>query len=437
MRLTAYSLELIAYGTIPPQMKRCAIVTFGCKVNQYESQALQERLRGAGFQVVGPDDDAEVYVLNTCTVTETAYAEAARAVRKIHRRRPSAEIAVTGCAADSNRDEFLRMPGVNRVAVHDEKSALPLLLADPRLTPDDLKPSIFDLKISAFEGHTRAFLKIQDGCDLHCSFCIIPRVRGANVSRPLEEAVEEAERLVAAGYREIVLTGVHVGSFGKDKAGRSLIPDLVERMLAIRGIGRVRLSSIEANEVDDRLIDTMRDGGGRFCPHFHLPLQSGDGDVLRAMRRRYSPAGFLRTVDRIREKIDEPSFTTDVIIGFPTETDEAFQRTLDLCRRVEFSRIHIFPYSRRRGTDASLMPDLPAPIKKRRFAELQALASEFTASYAAKFIGREVEVLVEDPGPPARGYTERYLKAALPSGSNGAIIRTRAEVVRDGGLECA
>jgi threonylcarbamoyladenosine tRNA methylthiotransferase MtaB len=415
-------------------MKRCAVVTFGCKVNQYESQALQERLKGAGYQVVGPDEDAEVYVLNTCTVTETAYAEAARTVRRIHRRRPAAEIAVTGCAADSNRNEFLAMPGVRRVVLHDEKSALPLLIEDPRLTVDDVKPSIFDLKISGFDGHTRAFLKIQDGCDLRCSFCIIPQVRGANVSRPFEDAVEEAARLAAAGFREIVLTGVHVGSFGKDVAGRSLIPDLVERMLEIPGLARIRLSSIEANEVDDRLIDVMRDSGGRFCPHFHLPLQSGDADVLRAMRRRYSPGQFLRTIDRIRGKIEEPSFTTDVIIGFPTETDAAFERTLDLCRRVEFSRIHIFPYSHRRGTDASLMADLPATVKNARHAALQDLADELTGAYASRFVGRDVDVLVESTG---RGYTERYLRAALPSGSPNDLVRTRVLAARDGGLECA
>ena len=415
-------------------MKRCAIVTFGCKVNQYESQALQERLQGAGYQIVDPDDDAEVYVLNTCTVTETAYAEAARTVRRIYRRRPAAEIAVTGCAADSNRDEFLRMPGVRRVVVHDEKSALPLLIEDPRLSAEDLKPSIFDLTISGFEGHTRAFLKIQDGCDLRCSFCIIPQVRGANVSRPFEEAVDEAKRLAKAGYKEIVLTGVHVGSFGKDVAGRSLIPDLVKRLMDIPGVARVRLSSIEANEVDDRLIDTMRDSGGRFCPHLHLPLQSGDAEVLRAMRRRYSPDQFLRTVDRIRAKIDEPSFTTDVILGFPTETDAAFENTMDLCRQVGFSRIHIFPYSHRRGTDASSMPDLPAAVKKERHAALQALASGLTGAYASKFVGRDVEVLVEEPG---RGYTERYLRATVPSGRANEVVRTRVLAVRDGGLECA
>lgn len=418
-------------------MKRCAVITFGCKVNQYESQALQERIRREGFQVVGPDDDAEIYVLNTCTVTETAFSEAAKTVRKIHRRRPAAAITVTGCAADSNRDEFLGMPGVRRVVLHDEKSALPLLLDDPRLTDADLKPSIFDLRISGFDGHTRAFLKIQDGCDLRCSFCIIPQVRGANVSRPLGEAVDEAERLAAAGYREIVLTGVHVGSYGKDVAGRSLIPDLIRRLLAIPGLDRVRLSSIEANEVDDALIDAMRDGGGRFCPHFHLPLQSGDEDVLRAMRRRYSPAQFLRTIDRIREKVDEPSFTTDVIVGFPTETDAAFERTLEFCRRVGFSRIHVFPYSHRRGTDASSLPDLAPAVKKARHAALETLGNDLAGAYAARFVGREVEVLVEESGGPSRGYTERYLKATLPAGSRNDIVRARAVAAREGGLLCA
>jgi threonylcarbamoyladenosine tRNA methylthiotransferase MtaB len=417
-------------------MKRCAVLTFGCKVNQYESQALRERIRLRGFEIVGPEGPADLYVLNTCTVTETAYAEAARVVRRIHRRSPEAEITVTGCAADSHGDEFLGMPGVRRVVVHDEKSALPLLLEDPRLSPEDLKPSIFDLSISSFEGHTRAFLKIQDGCDLHCSFCIIPQVRGASLSRPLEEAVEEGRRLADNGYREIVLTGVHVGSFGKEVSGHSLIPDLVGRLLAIPGIARLRLSSIEANEVDDRLIESMRASGGRFCPHLHLPLQSGDEGVLRAMRRRYNPAQFLRTLDRIRARIDEPSFTTDVIVGFPTETDEAFARTMALCRNAGFSRIHIFPYSHRRGTDASRLPDLPGAVKKARLHELRSLADRLTERYASRFIGREVEVLVEEAEGVATGYTERYLKATLPSGERNQVVRARARTFRDGGLLC-
>ncbi len=181
----------------------------------------------------------------------------------------------------------------------------------------------------------------------------------------------------------------------------------------------------------------MRESGERFCPHFHLPLQSGDEEVLRAMRRRYNPAQFLRTVDRIRARVEEPAFTTDVIVGFPSETDAAFDRTLEFCRRVGFSRIHIFPYSHRRGTDASALPDLPASLKKARLNALRDLAGELTDAYAAKFVGREVEVLVEDSGGPAGGYTERYLKATLPSGTPNEIVRARAVAVRDGELECA
>ena len=196
----------------------------------------------------------------------------------------------------------------------------------------------------------------------------------------------------------------------------------------------MRLSSIEANEVDDRLIEPMRDSGRRFCPHLHLPLQSGDAGVLRDMRRRYSPDQFLRTVDRIREKIEDPSFTTDVIVGFPTETDAAWENTLEMCRRVGFSRVHIFPYSHRQRTDASRLADLPTSVKKSRHAELQQLATELTSRYCATFVGREVDVLVEESG---RGYTERYLRATVPSGRPNELVRARVVAACDGGVECA
>lgn len=414
-------------------MRRVAFVTFGCKVNQYESQALRERVRERGWVEVDPELGADMYVINTCTVTQTAYKEAERLVRRLHRRFPEAEFTVTGCAADSNREDFLDLPGVRRVVPHDEKSALPLLLDDPRLTAEDLAPSIFDLSVSRLDGHTRAFLKVQDGCDLNCSFCIIPAVRGANVSRPIEDAVEEARRLVSAGYRELVLTGVHLGSFGKDVARRSLLPDLVEQLLGLDGLGRVRLSSIEVNEIDDRLLDVMAASGGRFCPHFHLPLQSGDDAVLRAMRRRYNRSQYLAAVERIGARVHDASITTDAIVGFPGETEEQFGATLDLCRRAAFSRIHIFPYSHRAGTDASRLPDLPGPVKKDRLGRLKALAAELAGGWARRWVGRDVEILVEDGG---RGYTERYLPARV-SAAAGSLVRARALSAREGVLECA
>jgi threonylcarbamoyladenosine tRNA methylthiotransferase MtaB len=404
-------------------MKTFAFVTFGCKVNQYESQALRERFARKGFSEVEAERGADLFVINTCTVTETATAEAQRTVRRLARRFPFAQITVTGCAADSHMSEFLGLPGVRRVVTHDEKATL---CDDPRLAPQDTAPSIFDLTISRFDRHTRAFLKVEDGCDLNCSFCIIPKVRGTAVSRSLESAADEARRLVDNGYQEIVLTGVHLGSYGKDLAARSLLPDLVERLLAIRGLARLRLSSIEANEISDPLIALMA-AEPRFCPHLHLPLQSGDDKILRAMRRRYNSGQYLAACDRVSERVADPSFTADVIVGFPGETEAQFDNTLTVCRHVGYSRIHIFPYSRRRGTDAALLPDLPGRVKKERLRRLEGLAEELTDAYARRFLGREVEVLVEEDG----GYTERYLKARV-AGTPNTIVRARVERIEHG-----
>ena len=405
-------------------MKTFAFITFGCKVNQYESQALRERFSRNGLTEVACDDGADLFVINTCTVTESATAQARREVRQLARRFPFSEITVTGCAADSHREEFLGLPGVRRVVGHDQKASI---CDDPRLAPADSAPSIFDLAISRFDQHTRAFLKVEDGCDLNCSFCIIPKVRGTAVSRPLDAAVDEARRLVGNGYQEIVLTGVHLGSYGKDLGGRPMLADLVERLLAVPGLKRLRLSSLEANEISDPLIALMA-ADRRFCPHLHLPLQSGDDEVLRAMRRRYNARQYLAACERVAERVPDPSFTADVIVGFPGETEERFGNTMDLCRRVGFSRIHVFSYSRRRGTDAAGMPDLPGRVKKDRRRRLERLSEELTDAYARRFLGREVEVLVEADGG---GYTERYLKARAP-GPRNTLSRFRVERIEHG-----
>jgi len=404
-------------------MRTFAFVTFGCKVNQYESQALRERCSRQGLREVPPDDGADLYILNTCTVTESAAADAQRSVRRIARNHPFAEITVTGCAAVSHAAEFLGLPGVTRVVPHAGKASL---CDDPRLRPRDTAPSIFDLSISRFDHHRRAFLKVEDGCDLNCSFCIIPKVRGSAVSRPIDSAVDEARRLVGNGYQEIVLTGVHLGSFGKDRGGRPLLADLVERLLQVAGLRRLRLSSLEANEISDPLIELMA-AEPRFCPHLHLPLQSGDDEILRAMRRRYNSRQYLAACDRVSERVPDPSFSADVIVGFPGETDAQFENTMEVCRRVGFSRVHVFTYSRRRGTDAAGMRDLPGRVKKERRRRLERLAGELTESYARRFLGREVEVLLESDG----GYTERYLRAHVPGAPN-TIVRARVERIEHG-----
>ena len=401
-------------------MRTFAFLTFGCKVNQYESQALRERMAGRGLVEVPPQEGADLYVVNTCAVTEVAAAEGRRAVRRLARRFPSAEFTVTGCAADEG---FRDSPCVRRVVPHSLKARL-------GLDPGEPCASIFDLAISRFDGHTRAFLKVEDGCDLDCSFCIVPKVRGPAASRPLPDALEEARRLAGAGYREVVIAGVHLGAYGKDLAGRSLLPDLVEGMLGIPGLARVRLSSIEANEISDPLLDLMA-REPRFCPHLHVPLQSGDDAVLRAMRRRYGVRQFLAACGRAAERVPAPGLTTDVIVGFPGETEEQFRNTLDVCRRAGFSRIHIFPYSRRRGTDAARLPDLPGRVKKERLHRLERAAEVLADAAARRFLGREVEVLVEEDGG---GYTERYLRARVPGAPN-TIVRARVERVDHGELQ--
>lgn len=404
-------------------MPSVTFLTFGCKVNQYDSQALRERSASRGLVEVPADREADHYVLNTCTVTEAAAEEALREARRIRREHPFAEITVTGCAADTHADAFAPLGRVVPTA------AKATLFEDPRLASGDLLPSIFDLQISAFEGHTRAFLKVEDGCDLNCSFCIIPRVRGRARSRSVASAVEEARRLLDRGHRELVLSGVHLGAWGKDLPGRPRLAELAARLLELPGLGRLRLSSLEAPELDDALLDLMA-SDPRFCPHLHLPLQSGDAGVLRAMRRRYSPAQFLETCDRIRARLHDPAISTDVIAGFPGETEAAFENTLELCRRAGIARLHAFSYSRRRGTDAAARPELPPRVKKERARRLRALGDALAADHARSFVGREVEVLAEADGT---GWTERYVRVRTGAPRN-ALFRARGAAVRGGVL---
>jgi threonylcarbamoyladenosine tRNA methylthiotransferase MtaB len=373
-------------------MKTFAFITFGCKVNQYESQALRERFSRKGLTEVGSDDGADLLVINTCTVTESATSQAQRDIRRLARRFPFSEITVTGCAADSHREEFLGLPGVRRVVGHDQKAAL---CDDPRLAPSDSAPSIFDLTISRFDQHTRAFLKVEDGCDLNCSFCIIPKVRGTAVSRPLDAAVDEARRLVGNGYQEIVLTGVHLGSYGKDLSGRPMLADLVERLLAVPGLKRLRLSSLEANELSDPLIALMA-ADRRFCPHLHLPLQSGDDEVLRAMRRRYNARQYLAACERVAERVPEPSFTADVIVGFPGETAAQFENTLGGLAAASASRGSTSSPTRDgAGRTRRCCPTFPAREEGAASAGSNGWPRADGGLCRPASSGREVEVLVE------------------------------------------
>ncbi len=273
-----------------------------------------------------------------------------------------------------------------------------------------------DFGISSFSGRTRAFLKIQDGCDAGCSYCILPHVRGAPRSRPLADVHAEAERLAAAGFGEIVLTGIHLGFYGRDLPEHPTLPQAVTAVAETPGVERLRLSSIECNEVDDALLDAMQRPAvcpqATVAPHLHLPLQSGDASVLRRMRRRYAPEEFLAVVERARERLDRPAITTDVMVGFPGETEAEFESTLEVCRRARFSRTHVFPFSPRPGTPAAEMPGrVPSEAVAERSARLRELARGMAADWAHSFVGTTVRVLFERCTSSGRlsGYTDRYV----------------------------
>lgn len=395
--------------------RTCRLITLGCKVNQYETQLMTEALLRAGFREAGDGELADLCVVNTCTVTENADSRGRQVVRQLARENPSCQTIVTGCYATNDPDSVAKLPNV--IEVVPDKRELPDVLLR-------LGVAEFPTGISRFDGHKRAFVKIQDGCILKCSYCIIPHVRPRLESRSPQDIEDEVRRLIDYGYQEIVLTGIHVGHYGVDTTrGRSgLAPfrlwHLFQQLDRIPGNWRLRLSSIEAAEVSDDFISAAADCE-HLCPHFHPALQSGSNSVLARMRRRYRTGRFLETVEKMRSRLPNPALTTDVIVGFPGETDEEFEQTLETCRQAKFMKIHIFPFSRRRGTRAATMPNqVPATVLKVRCQELAKLESELARQYQQSLLDSEVEVLVEGISESHPGYVfgtdRRYVTVELP-----------------------
>lgn len=386
----------------------CAFLTLGCKVNQADTETLRSDLVGAGWQERPPDNGADFYVINTCAVTGVAEAKSRRLIRRIGRFNPQSKIIVAGCYAYNKPEEIAQLPGVELVLPLAQRNRLVRLLGRTS-----------SAKTAPPKSHrTRAILKIQDGCVAHCSFCILPLIRGRPRSKFLNTAVQEARNLVKAGHREIVLTGINLGRYGQDlKPGINLV-DILTRLVKITGLKRLRLSSIELDGLTDELIHFIQTHP-KVCPHLHIPLQSGSDSILRQMNRCYTTQEYLERLDRIGRKIERPSITTDVIVGFPGETDEDFQSTLETCQKAGFSKIHIFPYSSRPGTRAAELNAVstrrvkPALIKQ-RVKTLEKLANSLALSYKRNFLNQTVGVLLEDKGQT--GFTERYLKVELTNG---------------------
>jgi threonylcarbamoyladenosine tRNA methylthiotransferase MtaB len=409
-------------------MRTCRLVTLGCKVNQYETQYVKEALENNGYREAGDEEAADLCVVNTCTVTMEGDAKSRHAVRRMHQRNPGAAIVVMGCYATRDPDAVRRLPGVVRVITDKTRLAEELLPFGVVAMP---------VGISRFDGHQRAFVKVQDGCRLNCAFCIIPQVRPTLRSRPAHEIVAEIAALVAGGVQEVVLTGIHLGhygidlSVGKPKQAWCRLWHLLAEIDKLDGDFRVRLSSLEAAEVRDELVRVLA-SSARVVPHLHLCLQSGSDRILARMRRRYRATGFLERCRRLREALDEPAFTTDIIVGFPGETEQDFTQTCQMVRDVGFCKVHIFPYSRRVGTTAAAFADQvhPSIIDDRRQRLLE-LEEEMAQEYYRKLVGRRLNVIVEgqDPLRPgfSRGTSCRHAQVSFP-GHAPALIGKRVDV---------
>ena len=410
--------------------KTVRFYTLGCKVNQYDSEAMLERFLENGYTVAEPGEAADVYVINTCTVTGTGEQKSMQAVRRFQRKNPSGEIIIAGCLAqkkaDALRDTGARLIlGVQRRA--DIVSLFEQAMAQNSqiMAVEDLEQVSFEpLSIRGHQGHTRALMKIQEGCDNRCTFCIVPSVRGGIRSRALEDITREARSLADAGFQEVVLTGVHLTSYGRDLAGRPSLADAVAAAAQAEGIRRIRLGSLEPVIVTDAFVRAIH-AIPKLCPQFHLALQSGSDAVLARMKRRYNTAQFLRAAKRLRATYPDAAITTDVIVGFPGETEEEFAQTIAFCRTVGFMKLHVFPYSLREGTPAAVMPgQLSKQVKSERVQRLLTVADELSATYRQSMAGTVQPVLFEEHRRGAfTGYSPQYIPVACRDGRVGEICQ--------------
>jgi threonylcarbamoyladenosine tRNA methylthiotransferase MtaB len=448
------------------QGKKYLLSTLGCKVNQYESQQIRELLESLGLKPALNDDPADVAVINTCAVTTSALAKSRQAIRRLARKGCQA-VFVVGCGASAQGDRLRGIEGVTAVIGHDADimaelrsrllrrlngaghdsqtdrttagaNGLPQVERndDVWMSPDappqnkrcaedrpaDTPAEIISVslpivkdsttlleRIHRFEGHQRAFLKVQDGCDAFCTYCIVPQLRPSLRSKPVEIAVEEAATLVQAGYKEIIVTGIYLGAYGRETAVRkrfasrvSPLAKLVEALAAVPGLERLRLSSLEPGDVDDALLETLASRAkGNCVPHLHLPLQSGSPAILRRMNRQYARDDFLSMIARVKKALDQPAVTTDVIVGFPGESEHDFLDTLDVARDCEFCKIHAFPFSPRPNTPAARWTKdfLPGTVMRERMARLARLERESSLAFRRRFLGRVERVIVENAGP--------------------------------------
>jgi len=403
-------------------MRTVGVLTLGCKVNTYESEYVINELKKAGYEIKNFDDVCDVYIINTCTVTNNSDSKSRKMIRQAIKRNPNACVVAMGCFIAANPD--IQIDGLDIIIGNKDKSKIVELLDEYFKNKDVMRLQYIgrlkefeDMYISNFPGRTRAFVKIQDGCDNFCTYCIIPFVRGKCRSKDESEVIKEVTDLVKNGYKEVVLTGIHTGSYGEDLD--TDFADLLEKLVKIDGLLRLRISSIETTELNEKVLNVLRNSKV-LVDHLHIPIQAGSNEILKAMNRKYDLDFFFNKIKEIRDIRPNIAISTDVIVGFPSETEELFQTTIDTCRRLEFSKLHVFPYSERRGTASSRMSGkIDEHEKKERSRKLIEVSKELEINYMKKFINKEVEVLVEEfKDGYSYGHTGNYLyvkiKGELP-----------------------
>ncbi len=408
-------------------MKKVASHALGCKVNQYESEAIAELFAERGYEVVGIDEPADVYVINTCTVTNFGDKKSRQLIRKVKRQNPDAIVAAIGCYAQTQPEKIKEIEGVNLIVGTNKRSEIVDLVENYSAQQgtictvgEILKDHSFEhLSIQKLEGRTRAYLKIQDGCSQFCTYCIIPYARGPVRSRSIDDIAEEVETLAKNGFKEVVLAGIHVASYGKDLEGTTLL-DAIKRVHGVDGIERIRFSSIEPNFATEEFVSELAKMP-KVCDHFHLSLQSGCNKTLKRMNRKYTAEQYIESAERLKKYFPNVAFTTDIIAGFPGETEEDFEESYKFAEKIGFSKIHAFPYSPKTGTPAAKMPDqMLNSVKNERTNRLISLSNRMADEFIEGFVGKIMPVLYEQEISEGvyEGYTTNYIRVHSKSDKN-------------------
>ncbi len=419
-------------------MKKVAFCTLGCKVNQYESQALGELFSQAGYSVVPFETASDVYIINTCSVTSMADRKSRQMIRRAKKTNPAAFLVVTGCFAQTAAEKVAQIEGVDLViGTSGRDKIVEMVEQNTRgiAVKDIMQVHDFEaLSVSGYSEHTRAFIKAQEGCSQFCTYCIIPYARGPVRSRAQADIIEEAERLAAHGYAEIVLVGIHIASYGKDLPEQTNLQSLITEIEKIDGIRRIRLSSIEPMHLNADFVETVK-SSKKLCRHFHISLQSGCDATLKRMNRKYKSADYASIVQGLRDAFEDVTITTDVMVGFPGETEEEFASSLDFVEEMQFAEAHVFAYSMRGGTPAQKMPNQVAPeIKQRRSAKMIETSAKAQRAFLERFVGRTMEVLFEQPVSSSKnlyeGKTDNYLTVYVETDAALANQFREVEILR-------